>query len=445
MINSYIAKKLYIGGGRILGENVYKCLVKLKKNQWLSMKQLEEIQWIKFLAMVNHAYNFSPFYRKRFDEHGINPKRIATFDDVRRLPIITKTDLQNHYIEMVVSGRPYKYSIAKSSGSTGQAVKFFKDRNASSNGRAAMYLGHSWYGVDIGDREAKLWGVPFDFKERTMAYLGDYLLNRFRGKNFQLTEKTLNDFYRKIESFKPVYLMGYSSLVYEFANFLQSYKIDGSKFALKMVKVTAETLFDYQRKLIENVFQCPVINEYGAAEVGIIAFECPCRGLHSMPEGVFIEEHNAEIGKFKEFIITDLDNFYSPIIRYQIGDYGRLSKRSCRCGRGLPLLESIVGRTSDIVYKSDGSPVHSSVFSYILKNITGKNGGIKQYKVYQKEKGHLEIEYIKGKNFNKNTLDLLFINTKKQLGEDIKITTREVEIIEREKSGKLRYFVSVVK
>jgi len=445
MISYHLAKKLYIGGGSLLGENVHKHLVNLKNNQWLKGDKLLDLQWIKFIKILNHAYLKSAYYNEKFNAYGIKPSDIKSSSDLYRIPILTKTDLRNNYTRLIVNNKNYKYTMAKSSGSTGQAVKFFKDRNASGHSRAAMYLGHSWYGLDIGHREAKLWGIPNNLASKVISRTGDYLLNRFREKNFQLDEETLNSFYQKIKKYKPHYLMGYTSMVYEFANYLQSMGIDASKFALKMVKVTAETVFDYQRALIEKVFASPVAVEYGAAEVGIVAFECPHKGLHIITEGVFVEEYNTQVHNLREFIITDLNNFYSPIIRYKIGDYGCFLNKTCSCGRELPLLKEVVGRTSDIVYKADGSPIHSSVFSYILKDITERNGGITQYKVYQKKKGYLEIHLVKGIKFNQNTINILLNSIKKYMGKDIIIKIVEVQKIGREPSGKLRYFVSEVK
>ncbi len=444
MIFNSAAKYLYIIGGGILGENVDKHLEFLKKSQWFSTDKLKELQWFKLKSLLEHSYNNSPYYRKIFDENGIKLQDINAPQDLGKIPVLTKDDLRIHYKELVVNNGHYKYSIAKSSGSTGQAVKFYKDRNASGNGRAAMYRGHNWYNVDIGDREARLWGVPLNLKGKISAKIGDLLLNRFREKKFYLTEDVMVSFYNNMKIRKPHYLMGYSSLVYEFALFLSNREIDASLFNLKMVKVTAETLHDYQRTVIEKTFQCPLAIEYGAAEVGLIAFECPFHGLHITIEGVFIEELNTSTPSLKELIITDLNNYYTPIIRYQLGDYGSLSNEMCSCGRGLPLLREVVGRTNDIAFTIDGKPIHSSIFSYILKDITGRNGGIKQYKIYQRNIGALEFEIIKDSTFSISTEDYLKKKILENFGRETRISIRYVDVIEREPSGKLRYFVSKI-
>jgi phenylacetate-CoA ligase len=444
MIHPALAKRLYILTGRARGENIDRHLEALKKSQWLTLGELQEMQWRKVVSLLHHAFDNSPFYKRRFNEQGITPKDIQSPSDMVKLQLLTKSELKTHFSDIMVSTGAYRYSVAKTSGSTGLAMKFNKDRNASGHGRAAMYRGHSWYGVDIGDREARLGVGLLNLREKTLLNIGDYLLNRFRIEDYNLSEENLSYFFNKIERFKPQYLMGFSSMIYQFAQYLETEKINTSSISFKMVKVTAETIHDYQKNLIQEIFHCPVVNEYGAAEVGVISFECPYHSYHITSENVFVEEMNSEIESKKELVITELNNYLSPIIRYRIGDFARLSNNTCQCGRGLPVLEKIEGRISDIVYKTDGSPVHSSIFSYVLKEITGRDGGIKQYKIHQVEKGRLRIDIVKSHAFSEATTTHLKNILYKQLGREMNLDVHYVEQIPREPSGKLRYFVSSI-
>ncbi len=444
MLPSRMAKKIFFLGGKILGDNVDRHLAMLLKSQWYSRAKLEELQWTKFKLLLQHAYDFSPLYRSKFDAYGIKPSSIQNHSDLSRLPILTKNELRDAGNFILAKGGKYKFSIAKSSGSTGQLVKFYKDRNASGNGRAAMYRGHSWYSVDVGAREAKLCGVAHTVRKKIVTAIGDFLLNRFRQKDINTSSKMFLTFALDMRKRNPEYLMGYSSLVYEFARFVESEGIDLTPLELKMVKVTSETLFDYQREVLERIFKCPVVNEYGAAEAGIIAFECPMHGMHVTVEGVLLEEIDVKgQSEIKEFFVTDLNNFYSPIIRYRLGDLGKMSSQACSCGRGLPLIKNIVGRTGDIVYGTDGASAHSSIFSSILKESTSAvSGGVKQYKVYQRVKGELELNIVKDENFSTDIIDTFERKTRDKLGKKLQIQVKFINSIEREKSGKLRYFVS---
>lgn len=445
MLNNSIAKVIFNLGNRLLNEDINKHLEQLKKTQWKNTSDLKLYQWNKLKHLVEHAYENSSYYKALFKKNNIRPDDIKCEDDLKKIPILTKENLKKHYQIMISKDKKYKYSIAKSSGSTGKSVKFYKDRLASGNGRAAMYRGHSWYGVEVGEREARLWGVPLNKKDKIKSQIGDFLLNRIRISDFNINDKIMGDFFLRMKKYRPSYLMGYSSLVYEYAKFIHEKKLDGKSFALKMVKVTAEKLFDYQREVIETVFDCPVANEYGAAEVGIVAFECPHGGLHMAMEGVYVEvgDKDEETG-CSELLITDLDNYYTPIIRYSLGDYGKISKRKCSCGRESLLFDEIIGRTSDIVFDHNGKGIHSSIFSYILKEITQKYGGIKQYKIYQHKVGEIDIHINKDVDFNKNAVDFIKNQMGKYLGEKTIVNIIYTNYILREKSGKLRYFVSTI-
>ena len=442
MISRPLAKGLYTVATRLRGENVDRNLELLKQSQWLSRQELRDLQWSRLLSLIDHAIANSPYYGRLFAEHGLSRQSIISPDDLQRIPLLTKEALRKEYDAIRVTNGHHKYSMAKTSGSTGLSLKFFKDRRASGNGRAAMYRGHTWYGADIGDREARLWGVHLRLKDRWVMHAGDYLLNRFRARSLDLTDHVLNEFFVRMKRLKPVYLMGYSSMVYQFAKYLTREKMDGSQLALRFVKVTSETLPDFQRQLIEEVFQCPVASEYGAAEVGIVSFECPEHGHHIASENVYVEEMASPTGLASELVITDLNNLLSPIIRYRIGDLGRLSSGTCPCGRGLPLLEDIQGRVSDIVYRADGQPAHSLLFYYILKELTARDGGIAQYRFIQEAKGKLRIELVRSERYSAATLDLLTSLLIEQLGPGMALDFRFVDRIAREPSGKLRDFIS---
>jgi len=446
VLNPHFAKLLFLTVENLRGEDINGHLSELEKSQWYSPVELETLQWEKLKALLSHAYKNVPWYRKKFNERKLIPVDIATPEDLKLLPILTKADLRSDPNLFLSQNYKAKSSIAKSSGSTGVSVKIHKDRKSSGYGRAAMFRGHRWHGINIGDKEAKLWGVPIRFKERMVHRVGDFFLNRFRELDFSLTDEVMMDFYRKMKKKDPKYMMGYPSMVYQFARFIQEKELVGN-FDLKIIKVTSETLYEDHKSLMEQVFECPVINEYGASETGLIGFECPSRNMHLMSECVFVEEENIEglAGSGHEFIVTDLNNYTFPIIRFMLGDIGSLSVRTCDCGRGLPLIESIQGRVSDIVYKADGTAVHSSIFSYLLKEITKTSGDIKQYKAFQDSIGSLKIEIVRNPNYGKETEDFLKKVIRNNLGSETKITIDYVNEITRDISGKLRYFESRIK
>ena len=276
----------------------------------------------------------------------------------------------------------------------------------------------------------------------------DLVLNRFREKKVNLSEEVLFDFYERILKYKPVYIKGYPTMVYQFAKFLKEKNIDGRAFKLKMVECTAETVLDIHKELVEDVFGCKMVNQYGSAETGIISFECPEGGNHISADCIY-EEFIDIPGKYfdsnaKELVVTDLNNYSLPMIRYKIDDIVIPETRNCSCGRGLPLLNKIEGRTCDFILGSNNIRYHDSILTYTLREIFDKNGGIKQFKVFQNEINKLEFHIMKDQNFDKTTTNYITKKLRDIIGDDLQINYKFVTNIEREKSGKLRYFVSMI-
>lgn len=444
MLNPALAKWCLLLAEVLRGEPLGRYVKELEGTQWLSRDRLDELQWARFKAVLAHAYETVPWYRRALHERCITPADIKGPADTVLLPVVTREDLRQRPAEFLSAHHGARTTVAKTSGSTGVALRFPKDHRSSGYGRAAMYRGHGWHGIDIGEKEAKLWGLPLPLMDRAKGRIGDFFLNRFRQRSYELTDAVLMDFYHQLERKQPRYLMAYPSMAYAFAVFMAERDLP-RRFQLAIVKVTSEMMPEYQRRTIERVLGCPVVNEYGSAETGLIGFECERRGIHVMSECVLIEEDPApSFDECHEFIITDLNNYTYPFIRYRLGDRGKLSPGRCECGRDLPLINTIQGRISDVAYKADGTPVHSSIFSYLLKEVEHAGGGVRQYKILQHVAGQLDMRIVKSAAYSARTESLLTKLVRQTFGADMKIAFEYVDRIPREPSGKLRYFESTL-
>jgi len=443
-MNQSLAKFIFYILTSIRGEHVFKRLKELEKNQYLPLTEIKNIQWNKLKSLIEFAYNNSAFYQERFKKVGITPGQINNSDDLLKIPILTKEELKANYKNILIRKNHQFLFTAKTSGSSGIPLKFYRDGQTFGYALAAMYRGHRWHNIDIGAKEALLWGIPVNTKDRLIVRVKDIILNRFREKNFDVTDDTFMHFFKMMERYKPSYLKGYSSMVYLFALFVSEKKLDGKKLKLKMVKCTSESIPDYQRAFIETEFNCPVVSEYGAAEAGIIAFECPQKNYHIMADCYYIEFKNIKgiSTNLKKVIVTDLHNYITPIIRYDIGDLGLPSDKECGCEIKLPLLKELIGRTSSVVMAENGKLFHSIIFYYIMKGLESMGGGVKQFKVYQKTPSKLVLEIVKGNNFSESTISYIDDKIKQYLGENMLIDYQFVENITREESGKIRDFVS---
>ncbi|GAB4345899.1 MAG: hypothetical protein Kow0099_26620 [Candidatus Abyssubacteria bacterium] len=294
-----------------------------------------------------------------------------------------------------------------------------------------------------------LWGVPVNFWERQITKGKDVILNRFREKEYNLKDDILLDFYDRLRREKPDYLMGYSSMVYEFARYLQQKNLDGTCLGLRMVKCTSETIHEIYREIIENTFGCKLVSEYGAAETGLIAFECPEGSHHLMNDCVYVQFVDCDIlvngQPAKRILVTDLHNYAVPVINYDVGDLVLPSDNTCcPCGRPFPMVERIFGRLGNVVVTPDGQRLHSIIFYYIMKGLAEKGGGVRSFKVYQKAQDRLSVLLVKDSHFTENTLQFLMKEFERHFGPEMQVNFEFCESIPREKSGKLRDFVQEI-
>lgn len=447
-MNSFIYRQLLRSIMIARSQPLWQCIAFLEKSQYWNSQQMYAYQEYKLGRLLWHCYKNVPFYRSWFKKNGLSPSDIK-LDKMDNLPIITKKFLQKNLEWFEAEKDMGKREQAKTSGSTGIPLHFPKSLTSTAFQLAAMYRGHRWHGVELGDREARLWGIPVDLRGRLKMRLTDLLLNRFRESEYNLNEDVLVDFYNRCLKKKPVYITGYTSMVVQFARFIEKSCLDGSRFKLKMVKCTSETIHEADYSLIERVFGCPLVSEYGAAETGLIAFQCEKGCHHIMSDCCIVEflkpKYSLGDESLREIVVTNLDNTALPIIRYKLGDLVVPSERHCDCGRlGLVLLDKIIGRESDIIISRSGKRWHSIIIYYIMKSFEAKYGGVKHFKVVQEDLSTLKFFIVPDKNFKEDSIKYIKDKCSEYFGPEMDIKFECVKFISREKSGKLKDFVSLI-
>jgi len=445
-MNKYFAKYFIYGAGQFIRrEPVMNCLQEFEKTQYLNSEQLDNILSTKLVNLIDYAKENIPYYKNSF--YGLQLAKNDIKSSFSDFPFITKLNVRNNYDNLSVS-KKNKFLITKktSGGSTGQAVIVLKDRLSTASQRALMYRNYRWAGIDIGDKQVRFWGVPINKTSRLKYKCIDYFMNRIRLSAFKFREDDLERYYKKIIKFRPAYFYGYTSMLYEFAQFIKRRDLDGSKISLKAIISTSEVLYDTQKNLLEEVFNCRVYNEYGCGEFGPIAFECEEGRMHINSENIFVEiiknGKPVKPGESGEIVLTELNNRVMPLIRYRMGDVGILSNEVCPCGRGLPILEKIVGRALDFIVGSKGNKVHGEYFNYLMEEIQGRTKAIKQFQIIQKKIGEIEFHIVKDIKFSPETITYINEQLFKILGSDLKIKYQYTNEIKRQTSGKLRLVIS---
>lgn len=434
------------GSFLISGGRFQRFLGDIMRTQWWDQERILDLQWKKFQRLLYHAYEFVPYYRERFNQLGITPHDIKSYDDLVLIPVLTKEDI-NHHRELLKAINYKKGELIEdhTGGSTGEPLTFYRDRRFTGVNYAHQIRNLTWCGWREGEALAYLWGSPIELAEqqRLLRKIRSYLCNEIWFDAFHLTEEDFRLIVKKLRALKPRVLSGYATPLRAFAKWIQQ---EGIELSIPAVVSTAELLDIETRRLLEATFQCEVFNRFGCREVGNSAHECGAHnGLHINAEHVLVEcvdqeGRHVEYGKPGEILYTNLDNFAFPLIRYKVGDIGVLSNKICPCGRGLPMLEVVRGRVSDIIRTPSGVMVHGEFFSHLFYGVEG----IKQFQVHQRKLSAIEIRLVmeEGRTISREWEMMIAQRIRDFVRDDLDISFSVVPEIPRLPSGKYRFVVS---
>ncbi len=426
------------------GQRVWNYIHNVQRVESLPIEDILEIRDVKIRNMVQYASRNVPYYKQCFETQGIDPNEISGYDDLRHIPVLTKRDIIENEKDLINRNPRSKVYTRKTSGSTGMTLHFKKEGQALAINDAIMYRCYAWYEINIGDKQARFWGVPVSPILKKKEQLKDFILNRIRISAFDISESSCIDQYRRIERFRPAYFYGYTTAIYGFCLFAQKMGFDLNRLDLKAVICTAEKMYPQHRELFNEVFRCPVVDEYGSSENGIIAFQCHEGNMHMMADHLcieFLNENNERVkpGELGKIVVTDLGTYEMPLIRYEIGDIGRYTEKTCPCGVNLPLMEIVEGRKEDFIRTQEGKLVHAAYLCYTLKD-----DAVYEFKMYQKNLDQFLVQIVKSHLFDEDTQLRLENNLRSALGDKVSINFEYLERLPREASGKLRYFVSEI-
>jgi phenylacetate-CoA ligase len=418
---------------RLKRKRTYEKLRDLERTQWLPAKALRELQFARLHGHLEYAYREVPYYRQLLDEHELPPRRIGSFEDFARIPYLTKELIRSRFDALSPRSPLRGVQRMTTGGSTGAPVTVLVDRERSAFTDATRLRAHRWFGVDVGVREVVVWGSPIELtRQDRIRAVRDWFLNSTLLSAFDLGEESLERYARIVQSRRPEKMFGYASALALLAGYLGRSGWRAPSEWPRAVFATAEPLYDFQRTLIESVFSCPAVVEYGSRDAGLVANECPAGGLHIAAEGILVE--TTEAG---ELVVTNLESFGMPIVRYRTGDVGSLDDRQCECGRGLPLLRSVEGRRTDFLVTPDGRIMHALALIYVLREAPG----LREFQVLQDRPEAVTVTVVAGEDFHQSILEDTLSRLRRILGPGVEVDIRLAESISRP-SGKHRYVIS---
>ena len=373
-----------------------------------------------------------------------------TFNNWNDLPILNKRNLQKSLLDRLSKGYSSKNSyINKTSGSSGKPFIFAKDKYSHALTWASNMYRFGWYGINFNNSyQARFYGIPLDFIGNKKERIKDFLVHRFRFSIFDLSDEVLEKILKKFQNKQFDYINGYTSSIVLFAKFLQKKNIILSAICptLKVCIVTSEMLFEDDKILLEKQFSIPIVNEYGASELDLIAFQNTKDEWQVNAETLFIEildENNQPVpnGTSGRIIITSLFNKAHPFIRYDIGDIGILDAKSTL---KKPILKKLIGRTNDIAILPSGKKVPGLTFYYVTKSIIEDDGNVKEFIIKQTKIDSFEIEYVSETELNFEQIKKLEQAITLYLEPNLKFIFTRKTSLERGNRGKLKQFKSLV-
>jgi phenylacetate-CoA ligase len=430
---------------RIKGHSTVAARIGLEDTQWWSGPRLRELQLQRLKRLLVHAREQVPYYEEVFAREGFEPEQVQALEELRRLPFLEKPEIRTN-LERLTAKNAGPLVRSNTGGSGGEPLQFFLGKERVSHDVAAKWRATRWWGVDIGDREIVVWGSPIELgaQDRIRGFR-DLLFRTSLLSAFEMSEDRLDEFVASIQSARPRMLFGYPSALAHIAGHARKRGQRLDNLGIAVVFVTSERLYEYQRELISETLGCRVANGYGGRDAGFIAHECPEGGMHITAEDVIVEivdhhGHAVPTGEAGEIVVTHLASKDFPFIRYKTGDVGALDAGSCPCGRGLPLLGALEGRTTDFVVAADGTVLHGLALIYVVRAVPG----IQKFKIVQESREHTRIFLVPDETFRAESLDEIRVGVTRRLGESVQVSVELVSSIAPERSGKHRYVVSRV-
>ena len=417
----------------------------LDDSQWLPREAMRELQGLKLRKLVHHAYRHVPYYRDRMRAMGIGPEDIKTLDDLSKLPLLTKADVRRHLYFDIMSDNHKKSEVLKiaTSGSTGEPFVCYVDRTQLEFRWAATLRSQEWTGYRFGDRTMRLWHQTIGMSKTQVAreYADSFLSRRKFIPAYEMSDATLREFVTAIEQYRPILLDGYAESFNFLAGYIQRHgRLVTSGEWPKGIMSSAQTLPEGSRKVIEEAFGCRVFDKYGSREFSGIAYECEAHdGHHVVGEGYVVEVlkdgRPAAPGEIGEVVITDLNNYCLPFIRYRIGDLAEAmdEQAACACGRGLPRIGKIEGRVQSIIVGAEGQYIPGTFFAHVFKDY---DHAIKQFQIVQEDRGAITLKVVKGSRFSDQTLGEVVALLHKFLGSDMAIAVEFHDNIDMVRTGK---------
>ena len=417
----------------------------LEESQFWPLERILELQQSRLRKLMVHAYENTDFYRRRFDDAGFNPYTFRYPDQLEGIPVLTKDQIRENNRAMLAKNvRPDEVHTSQTGGTSGVKMIFYRDNKCLAGKEASLHRFDRWAGWDFGRYMGLVWPAHQDF----IGY------NTFKSKvrnHFYkrlvifpaavMDDASCSDYLGKMRRYLPTMILAFPSPIDELAKYMERNGI--SDIRVQGIVTTGEPLYDHQRELLSKVFHCDVLDSYRSREAGPMAQECEAHeGMHINAEFLHVDIDRQNLpawsdGQTGNVIVTDLLNYGMPLIRYDMDDVAVMNGKSCSCGRGLPLIDKIMGRALDVFVTPKGGLVPT--IALVMYLVNGAPGLIGQMQIIQDRNDHLTFRMTRDPLPSAEVMDHQKRIVRKLFGEEMRITYEYVDGISRENSGKYMF------
>jgi phenylacetate-CoA ligase len=413
-------------------QHVYEAL---NKTQWLSASALRDFQDEKLRRLIRHCYRHVPYYRRWMQRANLRPEDIHGQLDLHKLPVLSKNDVRKNLYFDITADNMDRAEVERitTSGSTGEPLVVFADRRQLEFRWAASLRARELAGYRFGDPSVKFWDQALGSSQaqRRREKLQAWLINRTLIPSFEMSEDKLEQLVKSLSAKGPALIEGDAEVLDFVARYIKGSLGTLGFRPLAMIS-NGQTLTSQSRELIESAFGCQVFDGYTSRELGGIAHECSAHaGHHVVSEGyiveILVDGRPANAGETGDLVITDLNNYAMPLVRYQLGDRATLLEEApCACGRSSPRIGAIQGRAQSIIRGTGGRFVPGTFFDQVMKDY---EYAIRQFRIVQREPGAVQLELVKAGRFSSDVMDTVQQIVRRHLGEKLRIDLQFVDSI----------------
>jgi len=446
MIRKFIAK--HIGfplQDYVKKTEIVSTIKALKLSENWDEKEMYEYRLSKLQALVKHAYENVPYYTELFDRLNISPADIKALNDITKIPILTKELARENQEKLVSTNVLFKpVSKGKTGGTTGVPLVVYSDTNNRSFTWASYYRWYNWIGLEKEDPVLSLWGAKSilkpTLKKKYLELFINWIQNNKTLNTYAINDETLPLIYDQMLKFNPVLIKGYLSAIILIGKYMQKNNLPANK-GLRALSSTTETLLPMYRNFLQEVFKVPIYDQYGCGEVSAISYECTKhKGLHINEEHVYIESLNEYddpvFNDSGRLVVTSLDNYIMPFIRYENGDMASMLTEKCSCGLDSALMNNIDGRTVDTISLKNGAKAHGVFFTSLLYEVGITTDIISRFQITQYPSNAIHFCIESQESIEKTLLDKLEKEVLRFVDE---VSISVVTYIPNEQTGKFKY------